>query len=214
MAASRHPRDEKRRALRASGTDLDLEGKLAYSYITLNAQGWDRAGSIQHAGCREIPLSPSVIYTARGRGALHSDRYNIEEIFMANYRVLVASLLLAGSQIAAAQEAAPQAGAAPYGAPAYGPGPAPYGGGPYNRGPYGGGPYGNGPYGGGPYSGGPYGGGPYGGVPTAAARSTTAPSAAAAPCAACRSCRASTCRGPTASIRCARASGDVVRRRG
>lgn len=84
---------------------------------------------------------------------------------MANYRVLVASLLLAGSQIAAAQEAAPaapQAGAAPYGAPAYGPGPAPYGGGPYNRGPYGGGRYGGGPYGGGgPYAGGPYGGGPF-----------------------------------------------------
>jgi hypothetical protein len=99
---------------------------------------------------------------------LHSDRYNIEEIFMANYRVLIASLLLAGGQIAAAQDAAPappQAGAAPYGAPAFGPGPAPYGGGPYNRGPYGGGPYGGGPYGGGPYGGGPYGGGPYGGGP-------------------------------------------------
>jgi hypothetical protein len=68
----------------AGGTDLDLRCKLAYSYITLNAQGWDRAGSIQHAGCRDIPVSPSVIYTARGRGALHGNRYKIEKIFMAN----------------------------------------------------------------------------------------------------------------------------------
>jgi hypothetical protein len=92
--------------------------------------------------------------------------FNSEEIPMASFRVLAASILLAGSQLAAAQGAPmPAPGAMPYGPAPYGAAPFPGGfGGPYGGGPYGGGPYGGGPYGGGPFGGGPFnGGGPFGG---------------------------------------------------
>ena len=75
---------------------------------------------------------------------------------MSVFRVLAASLLLAGSQLAVAQAYGPGPGVAPY----YGP-PMGYGGGPFGGGPFGGGPFG-GPYsGGGPFGG----GGPMRGVP-------------------------------------------------
>lgn len=95
---------------------------------------------------------------------------------MAKFRILAASLILAGSQIAAADQAvqAPQ-GAAPYGAAPYGAAPAygyaggPYGANPYNRGPYNAGPFNRGPFNGGPFNGGfnrgPFNGGPFGGSP-------------------------------------------------
>ncbi|MCG6967450.1 MAG: hypothetical protein LJE59_13160 [Chromatiaceae bacterium] len=81
---------------------------------------------------------------------------------MAIFRVLVASMLLAGGQVVvAADDAAPAPGAVPYG-PQSAYAPAPYAGGPYGGG-YGGAPYARAPYGGAPYGGGPYGGAPYGG---------------------------------------------------
>jgi hypothetical protein len=80
---------------------------------------------------------------------------------MSVFRVMAASLLLAGSQLATAQPYGPGPGYAPYGQPmGYGPGA--FGGVPYGGAPYGGGPFGGGPFNGG----GPFGGGsPMRGVP-------------------------------------------------
>lgn len=85
---------------------------------------------------------------------------------MAKFRILAASMILAGSQIAAADQAVQPQGAAPHGAaPAYGYAAGPYGATPYNRGPFNAGPFNGGPFNGGfnrgPFNGGPFGGGPF-----------------------------------------------------